>query len=203
MPITNIVPLFPKHLFIAKIDIDNQKIVKDLESKFLDQKFYNSQDRFYNTESNLHECEIYTELCEEVLKLVKTINTDIFCYVECTPVISQMWATGCNKNSSIHKHYHPNSFFSGVYYPQAINYSPLRFYTPYKNQIVPKKATSNPHNAFIMPFYPEQGNLVLFPSDLEHDTESNTTDQIRLSVAFNIFLKGNLGENILHTGLSI
>jgi predicted 2-oxoglutarate/Fe(II)-dependent dioxygenase YbiX len=39
------------------------------------------------------------------------------------------------------------------------------------------------------------GGLLLFPSSLTHMVQQVTADEDRISIAFNTFLKGNLGDN--------
>jgi hypothetical protein len=39
------------------------------------------------------------------------------------------------------------------------------------------------------------GGLLLFPSSLTHTVQQVTADEDRISIAFNTFLKGNLGDN--------
>jgi hypothetical protein len=45
-----------------------------------------------------------------------------------------------------------------------------------------------------MEYKPQQGDVVLFPSDLDHDVPINTSDEVRYSVAFNIFFRGEMGH---------
>jgi predicted 2-oxoglutarate/Fe(II)-dependent dioxygenase YbiX len=39
-----------------------------------------------------------------------------------------------------------------------------------------------------------QGDLVLFPSRLMHQVANITTDTVRISLAFNVFIKGSIGR---------
>jgi hypothetical protein len=47
------------------------------------------------------------------------------------------------------------------------------------------------------------GDLVLFPSSLTHMVETVKGDQTRISLSFNTFPVGNIGEEVSLTGLQI
>ena len=47
------------------------------------------------------------------------------------------------------------------------------------------------------------GDLILFPSSLEHMVETVQGNQTRISLSFNTFPVGNIGEEVSLTGLQI
>lgn len=195
MEIVNVMPLFPKTTVVGKLsDVDNNFIINDLTEKFKDDKYFSKYDLFYSTDSNLHEEKGYENLTSSILNFINLISKDIFSYINLTPKITLMWATGTTTGSTIHRHHHPNSFFSGVYYPQNIEYSAIRFSNPQKPIIFPQFDNHNLHNSTSMSYCPQQGEIVVFPSDLEHDVLPNTSPHMRLSVAFNIFFSGEFGD---------
>jgi ectoine hydroxylase-related dioxygenase (phytanoyl-CoA dioxygenase family) len=53
----------------------------------------------------------------------------------------------------------------------------------------------NLHNSRTWWFPVNTGDVVLFPSSLVHEVPPTTSSEKRLSLAFNTFLKGYLGEN--------
>lgn len=188
-------PLFPKTVVVGKLDtVDNNVIIDDLKEKFKDDKYFNNYDLFYSTDPYLHEDGKYKELCDTILNFIGLICKDVFTYSNLIPKITLMWATGTNTGSTIHRHHHPNSFFSGVYYPQNIEYSSIRFCNPYKPILFPKFDDHNLYNSTSMSYSPEQGDILIFPSDLEHDVLPNTSPCMRLSIAFNIFFYGEYGD---------
>lgn len=194
MQITSVMPLFPQTTIVGSIDIDHDQIVSDLQTKFLDTKYYNEQDLFYKTDPYLHREKNYKDLSDNVLKLVSEICSKVLYYEDVSAEISLMWGIGTPKTRNIHRHFHPNSIFSGVYYPQNIEYSEIRFYSPHKPTILPKIISKNIYSSISMSYAPSQGDIIIFPSQLEHDTAINSTDDLRFSVAFNIFLRGNFGH---------
>lgn len=196
MPITDVIPLFPRTIVTGKSgEIDNDKIVNHLLIKFKDEKYYSQSNNFYTSESNLHEQELFKPLANSMLKFVKTSMVEVFKYEELDPYITLMWAVGIPKNCNIHKHYHPNSLYSGVYYPQQVDdYANINFYTDRKNMFLPRKTQNNNLNAWSFSITPEQGSMILFPSDLEHDTDRSDQDELRLSIAFNFLFHGKFGD---------
>ena len=203
MPITDITPLFPKLLIQGKLVVNNDIIISDVKDRFVKENRNKNSDAFFTSSPHLHKELIYDQLSDAILKFVNLSATEIFCYDEILPEISLMWATVSGPGESVHKHYHPNSLFSGVYYPQNIEYSSIRFYTPYKTMLLPRKKESNIFNSHSISFKPTQGDIFLFPSDLEHDTEENTDNENRISIAFNVFFRGKFGDDSILSSLTI
>ena len=55
-------------------------------------------------------------------------------------------------------------------------------------------AQPNFHNVTDCIINPSQGDLLLFPSYLQHETAKNDLDQMRYSISFNVFPFGTFGE---------
>jgi hypothetical protein len=43
-------------------------------------------------------------------------------------------------------------------------------------------------------FYVKPGDIILFPSHLKHMVETTQSDKTRISLAFNIFIRGQIGK---------
>jgi len=110
--------------------------------------------------------------------------------------ITQSWLNITTKDQAHHQHEHPNSFISGVFYFSANENDSIKFSNPIRyNQIQPTilKRTEDNSGSWIMPV--TKGLLIMFPSRLEHSVLLKKNDNQRISLAFNTFLKGKLGEN--------
>jgi uncharacterized protein (TIGR02466 family) len=110
--------------------------------------------------------------------------------------ITQSWANYTEQGQWHHKHQHPNSFISGVFYVDAdITNDRIYFYRDRYDQIkiIPKEW--NITNSDSWWFEAGTGRLVLFPSSLTHMVEVKQHAGTRISLSFNTFLKGTLGEN--------
>jgi uncharacterized protein (TIGR02466 family) len=118
--------------------------------------------------------------------------------------ITQSWTNYTEPGQYHHKHAHPNSFVSGVFYPQANRETDkIYFYRSGFQMIKFPPENWNVYNSESWWFEVGTGDLVLFPSSLEHMVETVQGDQTRISLSFNAFPVGNIGEELDLTGLTI
>jgi uncharacterized protein (TIGR02466 family) len=103
-----------------------------------------------------------------------------------------------------HKHAHPNSFVSGVLYMKAVKDSDkIYFYgDEYKTIDLPTE-NYNIYNSKSWWLPVETGDLMLFPSSLTHSVEKVQADQTRVSLAFNTFPVGYVGQEESLTALHL
>jgi len=119
--------------------------------------------------------------------------------------ITQSWLNYTKPNQSHHRHSHENSIISGVFYFNADrNFDSINMYT--KNflqgghiNIVPKEV--NVYNRECVMIPAETGTLYLFNSKIEHDVSPTKTDKTRISLAFNSFVRGRIGDRKNRTEL--
>ena len=110
-------------------------------------------------------------------------------------VITQSWFNKCGKGESHHLHRHPNSMISGVWYPFCHEKLP-----PIEFKIGQERETSfsikkfNHFNCSSFMIHLNMGDLILFPSNLNHSVPPNQSDEERISLSFNTWFKGNLGD---------
>jgi len=118
--------------------------------------------------------------------------------------ITQSWANYTEPGQWHHKHAHPNSFVSGVFYPQANRETDkIYFYRSGFQQIKFPPEQWNVWNSESWWLAVGTGDLLIFPSGLEHMVETVQGDQTRISLSFNTFPVGNIGEEVSLTGLQI
>ena len=111
--------------------------------------------------------------------------------------ITQSWLNYTEKGGYHHKHAHPNSFISGVLYVSAdATKDKIFFYgrEEYK-QIKFDPTDYNLYNSESWWMEAGTGVLYLFPSSLTHMVPSFDHEETRISLSFNTFLKGTIGEN--------
>ena len=119
------------------------------------------------------------------------------------PYITQSWCNYTKEGQFHHKHAHPNSFISGVFYVQADKTKDKIYF--YKEEYKQIKVPAKEYNLFNSEswwFETGTNDLVLFPSNLTHMVEK-VVGKERISLSFNTFLKGYIGEDIELTGLHI
>tara|TARA_R100000900_G_scaffold85572_1_gene67165 strand:+ start:624 stop:1223 length:600 start_codon:yes stop_codon:yes gene_type:complete len=118
--------------------------------------------------------------------------------------VTQSWCNYTKENQYHHKHRHPNSFISGVYYIDVNEQKDkITFFNDVYKQLNIEASEYNLYNSTSWFFNLKNNSLVLFPSSLEHMVESVTSKTERVSLSFNTFLKGYLGQDEEATGLHL
>lgn len=118
--------------------------------------------------------------------------------------ITQSWLNYTEPGQFHHKHAHPNSFISGVFYVNAdATKDKIFFYKDGYQQIKLPPTEWNLYNSESWWFEAGTGVLYLFPSSLTHMVETVSATETRVSLSFNTFLKGNIGDNYSLTELKI
>ena len=112
------------------------------------------------------------------------------------------WLSVHDKGDFSPRHYHSNSWLSGVYYP-IVNPMSGKFMVkarpPYgwcDGFMIPESEVEhfNDITSSTYSYSPQEGDLFLFPSHLDHESEPNQSDLDRVCVAFNYTLHGNWGS---------
>ena len=107
--------------------------------------------------------------------------------------ITNMWANKM-QNGDVHPpHTHSNNFLSGVYYLKSNNTAPIQFFDPRPSaSVLQPRNTPNQYNSSMVRFDSIEGSGLIFPSWLQHWVPS--PQEQRISVSWNILLRGNYGE---------
>jgi uncharacterized protein (TIGR02466 family) len=118
--------------------------------------------------------------------------------------ITQSWCNYTEPGQFHHKHAHPNSFISGVLYPQANKETDkIYFYKDGWQQLKTPTEEFNPYNSDSWWMEAYTGRMFIFPSNLTHMVETvQGTDQ-RISLSFNTFPVGEFGDAQSLTGLTL
>ena len=107
--------------------------------------------------------------------------------------ITNMWANKM-QNGDVHPpHTHSNNFLSGVYYLKSNNTAPIQFFDPRPSaSVLQPRNTPNQYNSSMVKFDSIEGSGLIFPSWLQHWVPS--PQEQRISVSWNILLRGNYGK---------
>jgi uncharacterized protein (TIGR02466 family) len=112
------------------------------------------------------------------------------------PYITQSWLNWTEPGEYHHTHEHPNSFISGVLYISAdVKEDKIKFHKLGYQQISLDTDMYDMLNSKSWWFSVKTKDIVIFPSSLTHNVEKVTSGQTRISLAFNTFLKGTIGDN--------
>jgi len=113
--------------------------------------------------------------------------------------ITQSWSLISHPNIGMHGHSHSNSIVSGsIYYcdlPLPVAGMVFDRYTSYRQlELDPAVNKNNIYNTPMNVIDPKKDDLLLFSSRLQHFVQINAGSKPRYSIAFNTFVKGELGS---------
>jgi uncharacterized protein (TIGR02466 family) len=194
--------LFPTPVGMFSMDsalTDNElNFIKDLDTK-PNQSNTTSVDNYLFRQPELARI---AEFCENsVQEYFQTVHAPKH---DVRPYITQSWSNYTNKGQSHHRHEHPNSMISGVFYVQAVkDIDRLYFFKSGYQQIKIPTENFNLSNSDSWWLGVETGQLLLFPSSLTHQVAEVTTAETRISISFNTFLRGHIGDNDSLTRLTV
>ena len=192
----NINGIFPTPIYISKVE----RKLTPLELKFVDK---NKKD-FYKNDGNITSNNNYILNEKPFADIKKELNLRVQDYFDkvispannITPYITQSWLNYTETNQYHHKHAHPNSLVSGVFYINCHEeHDKIKFFNDNYKTIKLEVKDWNMWNSESWWFSVKTGDVILFPSSLTHMVETKQGDNTRISLAFNVFIKGTVGNN--------
>lgn len=116
--------------------------------------------------------------------------------------ITQSWLNWTSKDQYHAMHEHPNSFVSGVIYFDADRTKDsIIFYRSEYRQLLIEPIKYDEITSGSKWFNIHTGDIILFPSHMTHGVNPIKEKRTRLSLAFNTFIKGKLGDHDTSTEL--
>tara|TARA_R110000787_G_scaffold98222_1_gene202152 strand:+ start:51 stop:662 length:612 start_codon:yes stop_codon:yes gene_type:complete len=117
--------------------------------------------------------------------------------------ITQSWSNITKKGKNHPRHNHPNSVVSGVMHFEDDD-SNLNFYS--SNNHFPFEFNYkeyDPFNSKSWSWPTKKYNLFLFPSTINHDVDTQKINRDRISLSFNTWIKGTVGDESISSLLKI
>jgi uncharacterized protein (TIGR02466 family) len=188
--------VFPEPIYRSTL---NRKLTKE-EVSFIDK---NKSDVFKN-EGNTTSNDTYILNKNEFKNLKKELYLKVQDYFDrvisssdsITPYITQSWLNYTERDQYHHKHRHSNSLISGVFYINCDEkFDSIKFFSGKHNPIQVEVKEWNLWNSGSWRFPVKTGDIILFPSSLPHMVENNQEADTRISLSFNVFIKGILGAD--------
>jgi uncharacterized protein (TIGR02466 family) len=188
--------IFPSPIYFSKIDRD----ITNKELSFIDKTKLDTYNNEGNTTSNdnyILNHKSFKDLKEDLFLRVQDYFDKVICPANnITPYITQSWLNYTETNQYHHKHAHPNSLVSGVFYINCHEeHDKIKFFNDKYQTIKPEVKDYNIWNSETWWFSVKTGDVILFPSSLTHMVETKQGDNTRISLAFNVFIKGTVGNN--------
>ena len=181
---------FPTIIYHIKNTLE-EKHINDIRKYVIDS--YN-EDPYDNWQSDpgLHKHEELNPLSDKIVELGKYVFGDLK-YVYDKFEITDMWAN-VSKDGEFHKpHTHLNNILSGVFYVKSNQSANINFLDPRPgaNVLSPAMREYNNENSNICGYPSIENTMLLFPSWLQHYVPENSD---RISISFNLMLKGIIGD---------
>ena len=152
----------------------------------------------------------YIVVLDNVIRQLNEIRPDIF-WTILTPQwlyefdhdnveqieITGMWGNILKPGETHPPHTHSNNFLSGVFYLESDAETGIIFSDPRPaaDVLVPRKKTKTNENSNLLSYISKQNRLIIFPSWLVHWVPINKSKRDRISISFNIQIKGQVGEH--------
>jgi uncharacterized protein (TIGR02466 family) len=188
--------IFPTPIYISKLN----RVLTELELSFVDNTKLDTHTNEGNITSNnnyILNNKAFKQLKEELdLRVQDYFEKVISPANNITPYITQSWLNYTETNQYHHKHEHPNSLVSGVFYINSDEQNDkIKFFNDAYKTFKPEIKEYNIWNSQSWWFSVKTGDIILFPSSLTHMVETKQGDNTRISLAFNVFIKGTVGNN--------
>ena len=192
----NIHSIFPTPIYISKIDRELTPLELNLVEKSK-KDFYKNDGNITSNNNYILNEKPFTNIKKELnLKVQDYFNKVLSTTDAITPYITQSWLNYTETNQFHHKHAHPNSLVSGVFYINCDDkLDKIKFFKDNYQTIKLQIKDWNLWNSEAWWFTVKTGDIILFPSSLTHMVETKEGTNTRISLAFNVFVKGKIGNN--------
>ena len=188
--------LFPEPVYLSnlgrKLSKEEFEIITECKKKT------------YENAGNITSLDTYVLENKSLKNLKKDLNKkviDYFSEVVCTndsiiPYITQSWVNYTEANQFHHPHNHPNSYVSGIFYINTDKeVDKIKFFKDDSFRRIELECKKfNEFNATSWSCPVETGDIILFPSTLNHGVDKKKGTNTRISLSFNVFIKGKIGD---------
>jgi uncharacterized protein (TIGR02466 family) len=196
---SKIMDLFPTPLYITNINAQLNPCYKEY---LLSSPTIANMGNLRGEDGYVLNQPMFGEIKQFIMLNIKEYIKNIYGDVELDVYITQSWANYTKPKEFHHKHSHPNSFISGVFYISAIKGEDMIKFYKERNPIFDINTTTrNNYNSQDVAILVETGDLVLFPSNFTHEVPQTTSNETRISIAFNTFIRGYIGDEQSSTAL--
>lgn len=182
---SQITPLFSMPMYTAQLNLDS---MPDLLSVEFNEFWDLSQSSDRKTLAQAGWRDIHTQI-------VACLSEFFHGYLRAAQgielAVTDSWINRYTRGQAQPRHFHSNSVFSGVLmlcdHPSTISY-----YTPHRSNHRWDADQQNLWNSTSWSMPCTRGLLIITPSVLDHQTQSNQTDQPRWTMAFDTEIQGDL-----------
>ena len=188
----NLYPLFATAIYKNKLDI----VLTDLELSAI--RELDSSKQVLGTQLSTNKFILEKPELQRIKEIVTAEIKEYFnniMHYEFEIYITNSWCNVARRGEGQTLHNHANSIISGVFYIDVNTSQPsITFVNTVPPFLLNMRAMQyNTFNSLEFDIPVEDGEIILFPSQCFHYVKSNLTDKDRISIAFNTFVKGDIG----------
>ena len=191
-------PLFPVPLYTNHLNRPFHKHEHECFGDVLERMKHNrgnliSEDSFVLNDDRLSALKIWIQSCiDDYFNIIICSSEDF------EPYVTISWLNYAEEKQYHHQHDHGNSIISGVLYIDADEMTDnITFHKNIYNSspyIKIKPSQYNLYNSDDWTVPVQKQKLILFPSTLQHSVSNLTSNKTRISLSFNVFVKGVVGD---------
>jgi uncharacterized protein (TIGR02466 family) len=181
-----LIPLFSKPILTSKItgvdvDLSSVKWARNYQNWISESQNILSTEPFKNMLD-----EIGNKLADYFYGVMRvSADTEIY--------ITESWLNKTEAGQSHHRHWHPNSILSGVVTLSGdANSGHLKLVTSQYDTLEFQVVDASIYNSKSWTFQSTAGNIIIFPSNVEHLVEPYHGSEPRITLSFNTFVKGKI-----------
>ena len=191
-------PLFPVPLYTNHLNRPFHKHEHECFGDVLERMKHNrgnliSEDSFVLNDDRLSALKIWIQSCIDDYFNIIICSSDDF-----EPYVTISWLNYAEEKQYHHQHDHGNSIISGVLYIDADEMTDnITFHKNIYNSspyIKIEPSQYNLYNSGNWTVPVQKQKLILFPSTLQHSVSNLTSNKTRISLSFNVFVKGVVGS---------
>ena len=192
--------LFPTPLYSTKRDMNTSSLENNDIEDIIKEGMNKNQGNSSSTNNYIFNEKLkkIKQFCEQQIK--QYVEQVISPKEKLNFYITQSWLNVTNPGGYHHTHSHSNSIISGVFYISTEEDDRIIFEHPNRKLLEMTSfefETSNVWNTYVVTSPCETNTLLLFPSWLNHTVAPNEkATKDRISISFNTFVRGTLGDNI-------
>jgi uncharacterized protein (TIGR02466 family) len=187
--------IFPTPIYFSKLNRElNLKELSFIEKIKL--SCHKNQGNLVSDDNYILNQSVFKNLKKELnLRIKDYFEKIIVSSNDIKPYITQSWLNYTETNQYHHRHEHPNSLVSGVFYINCDDrFDKIKFFNNRYYIVRPQIKDWNLWNSDTWWFPVKTGDIIMFPSSLTHMVETKQGTNTRISLAFNVFIKGKIGN---------
>jgi uncharacterized protein (TIGR02466 family) len=192
--------LFPSIVEKANVSLNQKEYdtLKSFNRMIKSHGNYISQDKYVLNHSEL------VGLKKRLTNVVQKYHDKI--YKPKNPIeifITQSWVNLTRPGEYHHEHKHPNSYLSGVFYIDVSDGDGISFIDDRYSVIKIDSEEYDENNGSEWTIPVSNNDVVIFRSDFMHKVDTTSTGNNRVSLAFNTFFRGYVGDDETSSGLHL